>query len=562
MITEERHVVPSSLARVFVGVALVILTLLVYCRSFDYPFLHYDDPSYVTTNRHVQQGLTADSVRWAFTTFFNSNWHPLTWLSLQLDYDLHGGLKAGGFHLTNVLLHAASTLLLFLVLTGMTGLLWRSAAGGGPLRPASPACGIGGMGRGTQGRAQHVVLDADVGRVSALCPSARGRALCRRRPGIRRRLAGQADAGDTAMCPALARLLAPAPLAVDRRSLAPVDGFPALVVTGESASVRPGVGLVRRHISCPAPRRLRAISGGVSTGRARREFSARLCRLPGQSNLADAAGVVLPPSGAGVSALHAVGAGVLLASISFLVLGPGRRWPYLAVGWLWFVGTLVPVIGLVQVGGQAMADRYTYVPLIGLSLLAVWGVSDLAQAWRLSIYYLIAASAVVLFACTALSWVQIGYWRNDEALWAHTVEVTSHNAVGHSCLGMACFVQGRFEEARREFEEARQIDPRSPMPPMDLGNVSWAQNRRDEALQWYRTAVELDSRTSMPHQALGLALRALGQYEEAEVEYQAVIRLEPENATAYQGPRDRARRTGPAGGGRGRLPQSDRAGSN
>jgi Flp pilus assembly protein TadD len=507
-----------------VGAALAVATLLVYCSAFDHPFVNYDDQAYVYQNPRVEAGLTADGVRWAFTTFACGNWHPLTWLSLQLDATLYGVQHPGGFHLTNMLLHAANAVLLFLVLGSMTGAVWRSAVVAAlfalhPLHVESVA---------------WVAERKDVLSTLfwVLTLAAYGHYV--RRPGVGRYLLvvlalalGLLAKPMLVTLPCVLLLLDAWPLrrwpAVPFRRLL-LEKVPLFALAAASCAVtvvaQLGANAVKPFASVPLP------------ARAANAVLAYVAYL-GQTFWPLRLAVLYPHPGAAVPAGRVLAAGALLVAVTALVLGPGRRRPYLAVGWLWFLGTLVPVIGLVQVGDQARADRYTYVPLIGVFLLLTWGAADLAAAWRLPRPALAAAVAVVLAACSALTWVQVGTWASSLTLWEHAAAVTENNAVAHLEAGKGYYEQGRLDAARQEFEAVSAIDPRLPEPHNLLGNVLRDLGRPREAVEEYRRAAALGPRAPLPHFSLGVMLAELGRPDEAAAEYRAAIDLAPASPLAH-----------------------------
>jgi Flp pilus assembly protein TadD len=244
--------------------------------------------------------------------------------------------------------------------------------------------------------------------------------------------------------------------------------------------------------------------------------------------------VYYPHSGATISVGEAVVAGVLLALITTLVLGLGRRWPYLAVGWLWYLGTLVPVIGLVQVGEQAMADRYSYVPLIGVFVLLVWGAGDLAAASRIPRALSATATAAVLCACGALTWLQLGYWSAAVTLWDHTLAVTENNAVAHINLGAAYLLLDMKLAAKPHFEKAIAIEPGNARAHYDLGQVCWDLHQYDTAATEFRRAAELAPEIAGFHYNLATALAQLGKEAEAEAAYRRALALDPSWAEAHR----------------------------
>jgi tetratricopeptide (TPR) repeat protein len=543
-----------------IGSTLVAVTFLIYSRCLACPFVYFDDPVYVSENRQVQAGLTVDSIRWAFTTFACANWHPLTWLSLQLDAVLYGGLNARGFHLTNVLLHTMNTLLLFLVLDSMTGAAWRSAVVAGlfalhPMHVESVA---------------WVAERKDV--LSTLFWMLTLAAYLHyvRRPRIPRFLLVALTLGLGLLAKPMLVTLPGVLLLLDYW---PLRRWPAVALRCLFLEKVPlfFLVLVSSVITVVAQRQGQAMATmaqlplDVRIWNALLAHGGYLSKMLYPLNLA----VYYPHPDAAVSVMRALGAGLLLGVLTVLVLGPGRRWPYLAVGWLWYLGTLVPVIGLVQVGGQALADRYSYVPLIGLFLMVTWGMADLATALRVPHLYLGAIAAAVLSACGILTWIQEGYWQGTLDIWEHALAVTANNAVAHNNLGMYYHRQGLPHAAQREFENALRIDaryvqahvnlgtlfrdlgrgqqaeaefrkaialqPGEPMSTFGLAIELHRQDRLEEALVEFRKAIALDSAEPLIHNYLGNLLRDLGRDTEAAAAYRKAIALDKEYASPHVG---------------------------
>jgi Tfp pilus assembly protein PilF len=579
---ESVHLSGDLLVKVFVGLALVMLTVLVYCPSFDYPFTHFDDDHYVTQNEHVQAGLSAAGFRWAFTTFDCGNWHPLTWLSLQLDASLYGkdkngALNAGGFHVTNVLLHAASTLLLFLVLAWMTVRVWPSAmvAALFALHPlhVEPVAWVAERKGLLSAFFWMLTLAAYVYYVRrpsvlryllvalALILGLMAKPLALTLPAVlllldywplKRVAWGERQGASEEHSPAATGHWRPATLLLEKLPLVIVAlGWFAIAYMAQS-----GVGALPSFEQYPLPVR---IWNGLEA------YVIYLGKTVWPIHLAP----FYPHPGAAISVGWAIAAGLLLAVITALVLVPGRRWPYLAVGWLWYLITLVPMIGLVQIGGHGMADRYTYVPLIGLFLLLTWGAIDLAAAWRLPRFWLLAGAGMVLFACVATTWTQLAYWKTDGQLWEHALAVTQNNAMAHNNLGMEYFRQDRKPAAEAEFEKAVKINPKVVLFHhnlasllRDLGRPEEAAaefskaialnaedvvlrynlasvlrdlGRDEEALDEYHTAIKLDPNHPVPHNDFGNLLRDLGRWAEAQSEFQRASELDPAYASPHVG---------------------------
>ncbi|MFL5341291.1 MAG: tetratricopeptide repeat protein [Gemmataceae bacterium] len=550
-----------------IGVALAVAVLAVYGQTVfsDFGFVNADDPDYVTANPHVYTGLSLENARWAFTSFEAYNWHPLTWLSLQLDAQLFG-VNPRGYHFTNVLLHLANTLLLFVVLQRMTGATWRSAAVAAffALHPA------------------HVESVAwiperkDV--LSTLFWLLAMLAYTRyaERPSIGRYLL-------VALATALG-LLAKQMLVTLPAVLLLLDYWPLRRWQRVEPVPTPFArASLRWLILEKVPLILLALATIPLTMQAQAGVVRSLDQFPLQVRVANALAAYLEylrmlvwPSGLTIFYPHPfdrlpawkpIAASVLLLAATVVALGLARRRPYLPVGWLWFVGTLVPVIGFLQVGMQAYADRYTYVPWIGLFVCVAWGVADLAEAWNIGRRPMAVAGAAALAACLYLTWTQVGYWHDSEALWRHALKVTRNNWVGHEYLGMALADQGRLEEARDEYLEAVRLVPtsdsanrklalvledlgeldeaaqyfnrslrRAPQSPaalLGLGRVLERQRRFEVALKPYWAALEVNPGLLDARLGIGRCLTGLGDFAGARREYEAALQAHPNSADVY-----------------------------
>jgi tetratricopeptide (TPR) repeat protein len=523
-----------------VSLSLVVLVLLVYWPCFRYPFVSYDDPLNVSENSYVQTGLKGENIRWAFTTGVGGHWIPLTWLSLQLEAELVGASNAGSFHRTNVILHAATAVVLFLVLCRMTSSTWRSAIVAAlfalhPLNVESVAWVT--ERRNTLSTLFWMLtLAAYLGYV--------------RRPAIVRYLLVLAVFALSMMSKVAAVTLPCALLLLDYWPLERWRRDPQAATPLElpAASLR---FLVLEKLPLFAV----VLAGCVAAYLAADRYSVvqPLDKFPLYVLVLNALqsyviygykmlwpthlAAFYPHPGKTISIAAGVASGVLLAVVTLLTLWPGRRRPYLAVGWLWFLGTMVPMIGLVQVSDQALADRYAYVPMIGLFIILVWGGADLADRIGLSLPRRTAAVAVVVILCTVLSRDQVGYWKSDEELWNHAVEVTTNNAFAHVQLGLTYSRQGRYALTERAFRKAAAIDPDTPRLQYAFGSVLQRLGRLEEALTAFRRASRGDTpdpvrRTAIAN-ATGNVLQGLGRIEEAEAEYRTALAWSPDSSTCH-----------------------------
>jgi tetratricopeptide (TPR) repeat protein len=504
---------------------LAVVTFVVFAPALDCEFLNYDDNGYVTANPHVRKGLTADGVRWAFTTFAESNWHPLTWLSLQLDASLwrkpDGGLDPSGFHQTSVLLHSANAALVFLALRSLTGCFWRSAAVAllfavHPLRLESVAWVA----------ERKDVLSVFFGLLTLWAYAGYGR-----QPVVWRYLA---VAGLF-----LLSLLSKPMLVTLPFLLLVLDWWPLRRWPGRSARVLlleklPLFGLVAASswITFTAQR-----EGGAVKTLERYPVAVRLENAA--VSYAEYLGQTVWPVGMAVHYSHpvaglppalAAGSAVLLAALTAGAVALRRRAPYLLAGWLWFLGTLVPVIGLVQVSDQARADRYTYFPQIGVLLAACWAAADLARARpRVAL----AAGAVAAGALAITTRSQLPAWHDSVALWEHSRKVTGPNFVALTELGQSYAERGQSREAAECYRDLLRLYPDSVRAHLDLGSQLARLHEFDQAADEFRAAIALRVDDAPAHTYLGNVLASRGKLKEAKQEHETALRLDPGSGEAY-----------------------------
>jgi tetratricopeptide (TPR) repeat protein len=504
---------------------LFLATLLVYAPVLQFDFVNFDDPDYVTRNVHVQSGISGEGIAWAFTSGEAANWFPVTRLSHMLDYQLYG-LRSGGHHFTNVLFHALAALLLFAFLHRATGARWPSAfvAFLFALHP------------------QHVESVAWISeRKDVLCAFFWFLTLWAyvhyaERPGLGGKALGWYLFALLAFClglmskpmivtlPFVLILLDGWPLRrLTENRLMPVFlekiPFFALCAVDAVATyvVQEGSGAVRTLDVFPM---------GLRVENGLRSYVLYIVKMFWPVRLA-----VFYPFPHHLPLWLVALAGVGLVSISAGVLWSIKARPDLAVGWFWYIGTLVPVIGFVMVGAQARADRYAYVPMTGLTIMLAWGATDILRRWPRAL----AALAVMLccFSMAATA-AQVRYWKNSESLFRHALDVTSDNYLAHHNLGVALAqMPGRLPEAIDHYQAALQIKPDSPQAHTDYGNaLAQIPGRLPEAVAEYRTALLIFPDSPIPHNDLGNALSAMGRLPEAIAEYQTALRLKPDYSDA------------------------------
>ena len=523
--------------RLLVIVVLVAVTLSVFWPVGRHPYNALDDNLYVTANRRVQAGLTAEGVAWAFTTFHAFNWHPLTWLSHMLDREMFGS-SAAGPHLENVLFHCANAILVFLLLLRMTDALWRSALVAAlfavhPLHVESVAWIA----------ERKDVLSTFFGLLSIYAYQRYAG-----KPAVRRLLpvcalyaASLASKPTLVTLPLLLLFLDYWPLG----RLRVPDGPPA-EVPGRFAAA-PFAALVREKIpllllaaaSC-AGAILAQQKGGSIAGLEMYPLSVRVAnafvayvvyvaKAVWPSSLA----VFYPHPGASLPVWEAAGAALLATAATVLCLSQARRRPFVSVGWLFFLCSLLPMIGLVQVGAQAMADRYTYVPLLGLFLMAVWAFADSVEGRPLAGKAVFAAAAAAILALAVAARVQVGYWRDDVSLFEHAIRVTQGNWLAQDGLGAALNRQGRLAEAVPHFVEALRIRPNYAMARFNLAVTLEQAGAVEEAIANYREAIRIKPGLAEAHTNLGAALHRRGKLDEAASEYREALRLDGEDALTH-----------------------------
>ena len=516
---------------------LAVATFAVYSPAFGHPFIfNYDDDNYVINNAHVQAGLTWQTIRWALTST-DTNWHPVTWFSHALDCELYG-LNPEGHHITNVLFHALNVVLLFLLLAHATRAPGRSflVAALFAIHPMN---------------VESVAWIAERKNVLStffflLTLGAYGWYALK--PGIKRYL----------VVTALFMLgLASKPMVVTLPCvLLLLDFWPLRRIqrwtpsSAESVLPVPQAPLSRLILE-KLP--LLALSAGASavTVFAQRSGGAMRLVLPLSVRLENAIyayalyvwkafwpawlAVFYPHPGANLATWRFALAALCVLSVSALVWWQRSARPYLIIGWLWFLGTLVPVIGLIQVGEQAIADRYAYVPLIGIFVMAVWGATDLADSRQISFRTREKIAAVVLAVFVLFTSDQLRYWRSAVDLWAHTVEVTKDNFLGEQNLGAAFLAADRYPEALPHFQKAVQLRPHDAGAHLNLAGDLALSDRPRDAIPEYEIAIPLVSDPGTRETAyatLGRLYSQVGDYAKARASFQEALRIDPQRSDA------------------------------
>jgi tetratricopeptide (TPR) repeat protein len=513
------------------GLLLAFVTLLVYMPVAKHTFVMYDDGDYITENLVVQNGLTWAGFKWAFATWHSANWHPLTWLSHMLDCQLFG-LNAGGHHCVNALFHAVNAALLFVLLLRLTGVFWASAFVAAlfawhPMHVESVAWA-----------SERKDVLSTFFELLALLAYVRYAGLSK----VRSPKSKVFYILALAMF-ACALMSKPMPVTMPFILLLldywPLERFKVqgsgfrvrnLVLEKIPFFVLSAASCVVTYLSqrASAVVSLKGLPLDLRLDNMLVSYARYLLKLFWPENLA-----VIYPLPKLYPLWQLTLSGAALIFISWLVWRERRRFAYLPVGWLWFLGTLVPVIGLVQVGSQAMADRYSYFPSIGIFIALAFGARDLANRFQFSKITIATAAISILAICLVLTEKQLSYWSNDETLFRHAVAATDENEVAHLNLGVALEKQRRYAEAIAEYRTALRIYPKSVDTHNNLANLLDNAGDTNAALSEYQEALRLDPKAVAPHNNLGTFYVEIGRLDDAMNEYAEAARLDPSDAHAY-----------------------------
>jgi tetratricopeptide (TPR) repeat protein len=519
------------------GLVLMGVVVWVFLPSLGGDFIDRNDFGFVTKNVHIH--LTLANVVWVFSHPFDANWLPVTLGSFMLDHQLYG-LKPWGYHLTNVLLHALNTVLVFWVLRRMTGATWRSLMvaalfGLHPLRVESVAW--------ISERKDVLSVTFWMLTLWAYARYAQGRS----RVECRESSAGN-DRSTLDYCLALLffalglmskPMMVTLPGALLLLDYWPLARWPQHRLRGLLVEKIPffllsaGVSVATYVTQKNADMMSNVLTGlslsfGARLENALVSYGRYLGKLFWPVNLCALYPYPEHWPGPAIS-----GAGLLVLGLSVWVFVRRRQQPYLLTGWLWYLGTLVPVLGLVPVGAQAMADRYSYIPSLGILMMVVWGTCQLTRTWHYQGIGLGAAGGVLVLVCIVLTRHQIGYWKDDLSVWQRAVAVTGNNYDAHNMLGRAWFSRGRMDEAIPEFQEVVRLNPGFAEPYCSLGRSFEIKGQMDEAIAWYQKALENRPDYVTVHNNLATLLIEKGQADEAMVHSQKALASEPYDITAH-----------------------------
>jgi Tfp pilus assembly protein PilF len=538
---------------VILGVLLAIATFVVYLPVDHHPFVNYDDMVYVVNNPHIQSGLDGETISWAFTTFYQFNWHPLTWLSHAMDVQMFQ-LREGGHHDTNLLLQVANVLLLYWVLSRATGYVGRSAmvAGLFALHPVNVESVAWVSERKNLLSMLFFLLALGAYRWYAASHKAGG---------------ASQDASPVGRYIAVALLFAMGLMSKPQiitfpfilllwdywplQRLAPAaSGIPSGTITEPLLPPRSFWWLVKEKLPlfamCAASAVVTVIAqkaGGAVVSLETYPFSIRLTnaivayvRYIGKCFWPTRLVPIYPHPWHPLPMWQVIPALILLLGITALTI-MARSHRYLLVGWLWFLGTLVPMIGLVHVGNQAMADRYAYLPFIGLFIMVCWGVAELAEG-RVPVIVLRSAGAVVLVVLAILTHHQLAYWNDNVTLWTHAIEASTDNYVAHDNLALLLIERGQTEEAMKHFRAALAIYPSDPTSNLQIAGYDHQHGRPQEEIARYDQMISTQPDGLGRAQLFsnrGFAYLDLQDNDRAKESLDKAVAMDPHNYRAWLG---------------------------
>ncbi|MEK9627592.1 MAG: tetratricopeptide repeat protein [Nitrospinota bacterium] len=521
-------------------VFLAVSTFGVYSQIQGHEFINFDDPIFITENSNLKKGLTRESIIWAFTNTSDQNWIPLTWISHFLDYQIFG-LNPGGHHLTNLLLHIANVLILFLVLFRITGGIWQSGfvAALFALHPLN---------------VESIAWVAERKNVLStffclLTLGAYSYYVCK--PEVKRYLL-------VVLCFILGLMSKPMLVTLPFVLLL-LDYWPLGRLKNENKNDSPA--LAENPVSFYSlifeklPLFFISIGGSIATYIIQKSGGAVNSSelLPLQERFVNALvsyikylemmvwpqklAILYPHSYPALSLWKGLACAVILVCITIAVIKKVEQKPYFAIGWFWYLGTLVPVIGIVQVGVQAMADRYAYVPLIGIFIMVAWGIPELLAKLRQKRKILIILTGLYIPILMVVTWNQVGHWKSSITIFGHTIKVldTKHPDFSkvHNLLGNALRDKGLNEEAITQYKKAINLNPNYSGAYNNLGNALLDQGGIEEAISHFKKAIELSTDFYLLHRNLGIALLDKGLTEEAILSFKKVIKFNPDFVSAY-----------------------------
>lgn len=554
--------------KLLINFILILSILAFYWQVKDFDFISYDDELYVTENSQVQAGISVEGTIWAFTTFHAGNWHPLTWLSHMLDCELYG-LNPMGHHWTNLLFHIANTILLFFMFQKMTGSIWRSTFVAAlfalhPLHVESVAWVA----------ERKDVLSTFFWMLTIIVyyRYVKRPSLFAYLPVILFLSLGLMAKPTLVTLPFVLLLLDFWPLErLKYYSHHQSSNFQALTLSRfiwekiplfvPVAASSALTFIAQQKIG--AVYSFEALSIKTRIANACVSYAHYIIKAIWSQQLA----IFYPHPFGMLSSWNIFGSVLLIAGLSFLAIRMLNQYKYVVVGWFWYLGTLVPVIGLLQVGAQGMADRYTYIPLIGLFIIAAWGMPDLLKKWHSNKIILAVFAIILISVFSTRTCFQIKHWKNSVAVFENAIKVTNYNWLAYNNLGLALmrddkaekavfyykkalqikpdyltaldnlgialFKLGKYEEALSYYLEALKINPQNAGIHNHIANVLTALGKLEKAVQHYKKALLIDPKLAITHNNFAIALVAQGNLEKAIFHYESAIKKDPEYVDAH-----------------------------
>ena len=524
--------------QVLICISLVIATFCIYFQIRDHEFTNFDDSIYCCLAVY-EDGLTNKSMQWAFTTFSTGNWFPLTFLSHLLDFQLYGS-HPKGHHLTNLFLHIVNVLILFIVLSSMTGKLWQSAfvAAMFAFHPLNVESVAWAAERKNVLSTLFWLLTMWAYIYYAKKPSIKKYGLV-----FLFFIFGLMSKSMLVTLPFTLFLLDYWPLR--RLELSQEKGNNKTLEYNSVTKFK-----ISRLVFEKIPFLLLTIGLSIVTFIAQKSFGnmnytdnltlstrftnamASYLEYLNKMIWPEKLTMFYPHPGNTLPVWQGIFSSVVLLSITIISIRFIRKAPYYAVGWFWYLGTLFPVIGIVQIGGQAMADRYTYLPLIGIFIIIAWGVPDLISNWRYKEKFLSILVVIIIPALLVTTWSQAGYWKNSITLFRHTIQLTDKKypnlAIVHNNLGIALFAKKKKEEAIFHYKMAIKLKPNHTLAHYNLGIAMSTDQKNEEAISHYKIAIRLNPNFANAHYNLGVILVQTGDMKKATYHFSEALRLRPD----------------------------------
>ncbi len=534
---------PGDKRDTFICLVLILFIIIIYWQVKDFKFVYYDDGSYVTERAHVIAGLTWEGLSWAITTTEAGFWHPLTWLSLMVDRELFGN-NPGGYHWTNVILHIINTLLLFFFLKRSTKAPLRSAFVAllfaiHPLHVESVAwvsqrkdllCTLFGFATllayvnyaefPNPRRYILVIIFFILGLMAKPMIVTFPFVMLLMDYWPLQRLTVREDTRND-------NIIAPPLINTGRRPFGflLIEKIPLFFL-----SILASILVVITEHKADALTDLNVLSMADRFANAIVSYVKYIAMMFWPTKL-----TFFYPHPVSIPLVYVIGALLLLAAITFIVVLACRRQPYLFTGWFWYAGTLVPVIGLIQVGPHALADRYTYVSLIGLFIIIVWGVSDLTFRRRFGRLFLWAAGTVTIVSLTFCAWWQVSYWRSSITLFEHALKIAPQNYIALGNLGQFYINTGEYDQGLAYTYKAIQLKPESGLLYYNVGLVQHVRENYDKAIEYFKKAEEMSFKSDENRRLLGDCYRLTGKFEQAVDAYKRALEINSRNTSAAYG---------------------------